>query len=282
MMLKRLVTALFFVVVAIAPSVAGDAAKARDLFNGKDFSGWESWLWVPLPASKVPGAERDAKGHYTKPLGLNNDLIGMFTVETVDGKPAIHVSGEGYGTLTTVETFSNYHLRAEFKWGEKKFGAANRPRNGGFLYHAYGNHGDVGGRWMNAHQYQIEEGNCGDYIGVGAVLADATVKAAGGKRVYDPKGDAFTFHGNVKESSRCTRADGEEAASGGWNTLEIYCVGDEVVQLINGHVAVRLEKSRKENGEPLTSGHIALQIEAAEIYFRDIRIEPATEIPAKM
>ncbi|MGC4071812.1 MAG: DUF1080 domain-containing protein [Nibricoccus sp.] len=280
MMFKRVMLAL--VIGAAVVSVDRTPVMAKDLFNGKDLTGWETWLWTPFASSEVPGMERDAKGNYVKPLGLNNDPLGVFKVEIVDGAPAIHVSGEGFGTLTTLETFSNYHLKAQFKWGTKKFGAANRPRNGGLLFHAHGKHGEVGDRWMNAHQYQVEEGGCGDYIGVGAVIADAPAKAGDDKRRrYDVSGEAFSFRGNVKDAAKCLRGAGEEAALGEWNTLELFCVGDEIVQVLNGKVTVHATKSRKENGEALTGGKIALQIEAAEIYFREITVEPLAKLPEK-
>jgi len=53
----------------------------KSLFNGKDLSGWDTYL-APPPGSKTP-------------LGLNNDPHGVFTVTEADGAPAIHVSGEG-------------------------------------------------------------------------------------------------------------------------------------------------------------------------------------------
>lgn len=278
MMIKRAIVRVFIGAAVVCAAVSPAWGKA--LFNGKDLAGWETWLWTPLAVSEVPGMERDSKGNYVKALGLNNDPLGVFKVETVDGAPAIHISGEGFGTLTTLETFSNYHLKAQFKWGKKKFGAANRPRNGGLLFHAHGKHGEVGDRWMNAHQYQIEEGGCGDYIGVGAVIADAPAKAGDDKRrKFDPAGDVFSFRGNVKDAAKCLRGAGEEAAVGEWNTLELYCVGDQIIQMLNGKETARLTKSRKETGEALTGGRIALQIEAAEIYFRDITIEPSHALP---
>jgi hypothetical protein len=269
--------------VVVLGCVAVGRMAGAVLFNGKDLAGWETWLAAPLPASVLPGAERDEKGNYVKALGLNNDPLRVFTVEEVDGKPAIHVSGEGFGTLTTLESFSNYHLKVQFKWGQKKFGAANRPRNGGLLYHAQGNHGDVGGRWMASHQFQIEEGGVGDYIGVGPVVATAQSAALPDKRrIFSPVGEAFDFKGNVKEASKCLRQAGTEATGAEWNTLELYCVGDEIVQVLNGAVTVRLTRSRTEAGAPLTAGRVCLQIEAAEIYFRGFEVEAITALPEKL
>lgn len=259
MMLKRTGVRVLIGVVMVGAAMTQMAGKA--LFNGKDLGGWETWL----AASELPGAERDEKGNHLKPLGLNHDPLGVFKVEEVDGRPAIHLSGEGFGTLTTLELFSNYRLRVQFKWVEKKFGAANRPRNAGLLYHAFGSHDENGGRWMNTHQFQVEEGGCGDYIGVGTVVASAHARTEAKKQVYDPPGDVVEFHGNVKDAAK-SRGDGEEKTGGEWNTFEVYCVGDEIVQVLNGRVTTRLTKSRKENGEALTGGRIALQVAAAEMF----------------
>jgi hypothetical protein len=283
MMLKRAALAVLIGVACVGAVRAVDAPKARALFNGKDFTGWETWLAIPPPTSEVPGMEKDAKGNYTKPLGLNNDPLGVFKVELIDGQPTIHASGEGHGTLTTLAPYSNYHLRMQFKWGQRRLGPANRPRNGGVLYHAYGQHGDNGGRWMNTHQYQVEEGGCADYVGVGPVVAEAPAKTLPDKRrVYDVAGGGAEFHGNVRELAKCTRGAGEEAAAGDWNTLDLYCVGTDIVQVLNGKVAVRLTKSRKESGEPLSEGRIALQIEGAELYFRDIVLTPLAVMPERL
>src|SRR5262249_47994563 len=78
--------------------LAGEpAAEWRQLFNGKDLDGWETYL-APPAGSRVP-------------LGLNNDPRGVFTLAAVDGAPAIRVSGEIYGAVTTRDSFSNFHVR---------------------------------------------------------------------------------------------------------------------------------------------------------------------------
>ena len=62
------------------------------------------------------------KGNYLEPIGFNRDPLHVFAVETVDGEPAIHVSGAGFGVMTTDASFGNFHLRMQVKWGEKKWG----------------------------------------------------------------------------------------------------------------------------------------------------------------
>lgn len=261
----------------------------RPLFNGKDLAGWETYLSVPLPTSEVPGAERDAQGKYTQPLGLGKDPLNCFTVADVDGRAAIRLSGEGYGTLTTLDSFSNYHLRLQFKWGAKKWlpGSENKPRGSGLLYHGHGKHGDAdsGKRWLHTQQFQIQEGDCGDYIVVGDTAADITAQKLGEKKfIYNEKAETLTFCAKTPNQSRCSKSGAFENPTGEWNTLELICVGDTAIHVINGHVVLRLTRSRKSVGEgfePLAGGRMQLQMEGSEIYFRDIEISPVTAVPAE-
>ena len=56
-----------------------------------------------------------------KPIGVNPKGQNVFTMIEQDGKPVLRISGEIYGCLQTRESFSNYHLRLETRWGEKKW-----------------------------------------------------------------------------------------------------------------------------------------------------------------
>lgn len=286
-MLSRFIFSASIFLAVFSRIADAEEVQWRPIFNGRDFSGWETWLAAPLQSSSVPNAERDEKGNYTKPLGLNNDPLKVFAVEQIDGRPAIHVSGEGFGTLSTLESFSNYHLRFQFKWGKRKFGGANRPRNGGLLYHAYGNHGDVGGRWLHSHQYQIEEGGVADYIAVGdTAMAVKARRLDEKKRVYDLYGETMEFSTKGVEGGRVTRMGGQEEPLGEWNNAEVVCVGEECIHLLNGKVVLRGEKSRRltADGRMIlhTEGRLQFQIEGAEIYFRGVEICVADKLPADL
>jgi Domain of Unknown Function (DUF1080) len=268
-------------------SVAGAEKGWQPLFNGKDLSGWETYLSAPLPTSVVPGAERDAKGEYAQVLGLNNDPLKCFSVVEVDGKPAIRLSGEGFGTLATLASYSNYHLRLQFKWGKKKWlpGSENKPRGSGLLFHGHGNHGDgdEGKRWMPHQQFQIQEGNCGDYVAVGDTAVSITARKVDEKRfVYDAKAEVLDFCALTPNQNRCSK-DALHEKNGEWNTLELICLSDTAIHVVNGQVVLRLTASRKIAGGdfvPLTGGRLLLQMEGSEIYFRGIEIMPLTAVPA--
>jgi hypothetical protein len=241
----------------------------------------------PLPSSVVPGAEHDTKGNYTQLLGVGNDPLKCFTVVDVDGKPAIRLSGEGFGTLTTLEAFSNYHLRLQYRWGSKKWlpDSEKKPYSSGLLYHAYGKHGDADAekRWLHDQQFQIQEGNTGDYVVVGDTAADITAKADGKRFVYDPQASVLPFCAKTPNQARCSKVGSFEKPGSEWNTIELICVGDQAIHVVNGHVVLRLTGSRKVVGDgfaELSAGRLQLQMEGSEIFFREIEIRPVTEVPA--
>src|SRR5262245_59938745 len=83
------------------------AERVERLFNGRDLDGWEPYVGPP--------------GRDQPPYGLNNDPKRVFSVVEVDGAPAIRVSGEMFGALTTRAEYENYRLRLEYKWGTKRW-----------------------------------------------------------------------------------------------------------------------------------------------------------------
>jgi hypothetical protein len=111
------------------------AQKAQPLFNGKDLTGWYSFL---------------------KNRGKNNDSAGVFSVK--DG--LLHITGQEFGYLVTERKFTDFHLVVEFKWGEKKYPPReNRVRDNGILYYV----GDSDKVWPRSIECQIQEGDCGDF-----------------------------------------------------------------------------------------------------------------------
>ncbi len=143
--------------VALAVLLAAGQATAADewtpLFNGKDLSGWETFLGTPPGAKELFGRNRDPKS--------------VFSVVEVDGAPALRISGEGLGGVATLAEYENYHLELEFKWGEKRFAPrANEPRDSGLLYHATGDYHPTTG-WLESVEFGIlEGGETGDFWSV--------------------------------------------------------------------------------------------------------------------
>jgi hypothetical protein len=145
--------ALASVGAAAAETPRGGAGEPwRPLFNGRDLSGWDTWLGIPHPSVQGLDRPRNAEGKYTEPLGLNVDPKHVFTVVSTDGAPAIRISGEIFGALTSRDEFDDFHVRLELKWGEKKWPPkAEVVRDSGLLYYAVGEQGGADNRtWMRS------------------------------------------------------------------------------------------------------------------------------------
>ncbi len=261
---------------AIAVPASGGEKKAgwRQLFNGKDLSGWDTWLGRPYKEKEV--------------IGLNKDPRQVYTVITVDGQPAIRISGEIFGALTSKEEFENYHLKLEFKWGEKRWPPReNAVRDSGLLYHCVGPHGAAGSFWMRSQECQIQEKDCGDYWSVAGAIVDVDGERKDGKGpvIFKIGGARYTVPSKESGGPRIVKDPDNEKPTGQWNTIEVFASGQQSVHIVNGKVNMILTNSRHiVDGKevPLTKGKIQIQSEGAEVFYRNIAIIPAHEsVPPK-
>lgn len=279
--------------IGAAALVKPAAAQAgwTSLWNEKDLAGWTTWLARPEPTSDVPGLTKNANGRYTEPIGSNRDPLKVFTVvPNVDGKPAIRISGEVYGELRTTREFKDYHLKFQFKWGEKKWpprDAAATQRDSGLLYHVHAAPGAEGRTWARSIELQIQERDCGDLYAVGsaiAVKAKPVPQTTPVQYIYDPTGVWTYFSQSPGQSGRCIKSPDAEKPTGEWNTIELVCLGQDCIHIVNGKVVMRLyAPTRIDSPLPtiVTSGSIILQSEGAELFYRDIGFRPITAIPAE-
>jgi hypothetical protein len=195
----------------------------------------------------------------------------------------LRISGELWGGLFTKQEFENFHLQLQFKWGDKKwYPRTERPRDSGLLYHAVGNHGDGDLFWMRSQEFQIQEGDCGDYWGVAGAMFDirATMNPDSIYQ-YDPTGELLTFSPTSEYGRHCKKHPDNENPTGQWNTVDLYCLGSTAIHITNGQVNMILENSRQLQDNvksPLTKGKIEIQSEAAVVYFKDIKIQPITKL----
>jgi hypothetical protein len=274
-------------------AVASHGAEWRPLFNGS-LEGWRSWLGVPEASILIPGLSQGPKGKYQSPLGWDKDPTGVVKVVSIDGQPAIRLSGEVFGILATKESFGNYHLRLQFKWGEKKWAPREKkPRDSGVLYHLHSEPGVSWGTWPASQELQIQEKDCGDLFTLKTQIKvrarrspapEGTPGAPSGYYTYDPAGELYTFEEETAVNNHCIRAADHEKPHGEWNTVELLCVGDESVYVVNGHVVMRLEDSRQRDDTgkwvPLVAGPIALQIEGAEVFYRNVEVRTLDTLPS--
>jgi hypothetical protein len=248
----------------------------QSLFNGIDLTGWDTYL----------GPSYDTVLNKFDSLsiqGVNNDSNKVFSVVQEDGLPAIRISGAGFGGISTLQEFENFHLRVEFKWGKLRWHPRkDKKRDSGILYYAVGPHGAGYGNWMRSQEFQVQEGDCGDYWSIDGSIID--IAATGSKKeeyIYDPAASLLPFSYTSEYGKRCIKNPDAEKPTGEWNTIDIYCLGGTIVHMINGKVVMRLFNSRQpfEGKEiPLTKGKIQIQTEGAEIYYRNLQVQPITEI----
>jgi hypothetical protein len=248
------------------------------LFNGKDLSGWDTYIGPPLDDA--------GKKLSDIPVGLNNDPKHVFTVVDDNGENVIRISGENWGGVSTKREYADFHLQLKFKWGSLKWASKKgKKRDSGLLYFAVGEHGADYGAWMRSQEFQIEEGNCGDYWGVAGGMEDIpAIKKSDSEYVYNPTGQLYTFSATSNVGRHCIKQADAENPSGEWNILDLFCHGDTSVHVINGKVMMVLYHSQQmENGKtlPLNKGKLQIQSEGAEVFYKDIMIKPLDAIPAE-
>ena len=285
--LGKLALGAFGAAAFVRPAEA--QAGWTSLWNGRDLDGWTTWLQRPEPTSDVPGLAKNANGRYTEPIGSNRDPLKVFTVApSIDGAPAIRISGEVFGELRTVRSFENYHFKVQFKWGEKKWpprDGATVQRDSGILYHVHAGPGEEGRTWARSIEIQIQERDVGDLYAVGSIIAVRAKFRPGTQPLlydYDPKGEWTYFSQANGSPGRCIKQPDNEKPTGQWNDVEIVCLGDECIHIVNGKVVMRLHgpiQMNKPVPTPIRSGQIILQSEGAEVFYRSVAIRPIKAIP---
>jgi hypothetical protein len=267
--------------VAAPLSIAkSDDSGWESLFNGRDLSGWETNLGVPVGESRSIGRGRDPRQ--------------VFQVVEVDGEPAIRISGEILGGLATLAEFGNFHLELEFKWGEKRFAPrADLPRDSGLLYHGAGGYNEHTG-WLESLEFGIlEGGETGDFWSVPGehgirVQVDVEGEDIPPDRRRYPDESIKHRPGGKKYAGTTAgilNSDDNEKPRGHWNKLDLFCLGQTSVHVVNGTVNLVLTGARRRvdgRDEPLARGRLQLQSEGAEVYFRRLRLRPIKELPPQI
>ncbi|TMI89184.1 MAG: DUF1080 domain-containing protein [Bacteroidetes bacterium] len=275
----KLIIAILVVPIAVSSFTASvDREGWKYLFNGKDLHGWDTWIGPPLDDAGKKLSET--------PVGLNNDPNHVFTIVKDQGENVIRVSGENWGGISTKKEYQDFHLQLLFKWGSLTWGQKkNKKRDSGLLYFAVGPHGADYGAWMRSQEFQIQEGDCGDYWGVAGAIEDVpAIKKSDSEYVYNPAGQIYNFSATSKTGRHCIKRGDAEKPSGEWNVLDLYCHGDTSVHVINGKVMMVLYHSQQsDNGKmsPLNRGKLQIQSEGAEVFYKQIRIRSVNAIPAE-
>lgn len=258
--LLALIAMISFTTEPVLAQSRSKKGKTIHLFDGKSLNGWYKYL------SKN---------------GRDNDPLNVFSVHD----KMIHITGEEYGCITTLEQYENYKLTVEFKWGTKTFEPrVDRARDNGVLIHSQGKDGAFSKSWMYSIECQIIEGGTGDFlvVGDGSKTFELTSKVAprktGGPYVFDPNGSPATINlGRIdwfgrdpgwKDVLGFRGARDVEKPTGEWNKMEVIAKGDEVTIYVNGVLV-----NQATNVKP-SRGHIQIQSEGAEMFVRKIDLKP--------
>ena len=245
--------------------------RAVSLFNGRDLSGW-----------------------YTYTTTTRDQNPGIFTVE--NGAIRIH-GGDGtkayYGGIYTNESYENYRLTLEYQFAGPTHGdRIKAARDSGILLHCTGK--PVGASWEGSIEANVMEGDTGSFWLVpnrkGADgLDDAgrpiklaiTVEAekrSNGEYYYKAGAAPVRLEGrdkfcnpNYKETAATDTvgyrgANDFDSGPGKWTKMECVCRGDVIEVYVNGKLA------NKATNCSLTRGRIGLQVEAADVWYRNLKL----------
>lgn len=248
------------VALAVVAGVGtGLASDSRELFNGRDLTGWYKFL---------------------KGRGRNNDPNGVITVTN----GVIRITGEEFGCLTSEEDLSDYRLTVEYRFLGTRFGSKEKMAlDSGILFHSVGEDGGFGGIWMASHEYNLIVGASGDFWTVHPAGSDMYLKAEVSKRklgkyrIWEKGGEEVTISGNDR-ICRCdidpkwtdtpaAKPAVNENPVGEWNTAVLECRGDAVLCYFNGKLVNRATHVKPSHGR------IQLQSEGCGVEFRRVTLE---------
>ncbi len=248
----------------LIPAMGQETGKWETLFNGKDLDGWSVRIENAAPG-EIPN------GHVV----VRDGAIQMYP--DLQAGDAV-----AFGTVYHKQKFSRFHLSFEYKWGKKQF--EPRPkglRDAGLLYHIADLDHVVYGVWPASVECQIQEGDTGDImlVDTGALTwinpePDKAPEGQGTPGMLPEDGGVPTICGKGKYVGRYPVADKLE----GWNSVDaVVQAGESAIHKVNGVVRARLALTKDLQGKVLDSGLIGLQLEGAEILYRNIRIRELPE-----
>jgi hypothetical protein len=203
-------------------------------------------LSSPKKKTKLFLPNRKTEWHtFLNGSGKNNDPNNVFVFEG----DVLHVSGNGFGYISTEKNYSDFHFTVEFKWGENRYPPReNAKRDAGIMYHVILYNGDK--VWPRSLEYQVQEGDCGDFW-----MTDSTT-------IHHA--DSIT---TAVKSLRIIKSKDAEKPKGEWNKAEVIVKNGRITHLLNGEIV-------NEGGLGNTkTGNILLQSEGAEVYYRNAVVE---------
>jgi hypothetical protein len=237
-------------------SFAGEGAAESGwvpLFNGKSLDGWYTFL---------------------QKSGKNNDSSRIFKAERgmihILDLPTTQDASEVFGYLSSEREFAHCRIRAEFKWGKKRFAPrAEEKRDSGLFYYVVG----PDKIWPTSLHLQVQETDVGDLWMNGGAGVTTSIEND------NPPTYGASFVLRHQQRGRIAKlADFEDRD--GWNSVEMILDGDKITHLVNGRVVLRAWNVRQPDPNdpsktiPLDHGRLLLEAEGAEIWFRNVQMKP--------
>lgn len=192
-------------------------------------------------------------------------------------KDQIHVRKGTNGLITTKDSYSHYHVKVDYRWGEEK-----ASMNAGLMSHV-----DLDSKCVTDNRPRSIEINMkadapGSFWMASGLGPFGTTYVEEGSDRHLPRdlGGVPRVANPFGKRTVLARYPGQGPNSkphGEWNTLEAIVKGDESVEIIHNGVRVnrinRLRtaniKGKRETREPLVGGGIGLQSEGQEIFYRN-------------
>ena len=283
---------LFFALATAMLSSACSSGEDWQSLLDKDLSHWRVYQSYQHTNDFRGRAPVDENGEKIAPIGYDKNLYDLFTVSEEAGEPVLRVSGETYGCVISNQSYRNYHLRLQVKFGQKRWEPRlEKALDSGLLYHSVGDAGvDYWLSWMRSFEFQVmqsgtTEGNSGDFWSIAGTKADIKISQPDPEKrtyYYDPEGEWLTV-GSRGVTNFCGTED-HNSPEGEWTTLELICYEGQSVHIVNGEVVMALKNLRytdKGEDKPLVEGRLQLQSEAGEVFYKGIEIRPLEQMPEK-
>jgi hypothetical protein len=239
------------------------------LFNGRDLTNFYTYLGTVAEIGRT--VKKDSQSY-----GKNNDPEGVFNVR--DG--VLRISGKVFGGFVTEKEYENYHLKVEYRWGDKTWPPRRMmARDSGIMMHCVWSEDEFRGWPHSFVECQMIEGGTGDLILVGDGTQKFSVESErrDGQIYFNPGATPITqargrfnwfAHDPAWKDVKDFRGKQDvERPLGEWNTLECICERDKITAILNGKVV------NVGNYTGRVKGNIIIPSQGAEIFLRKIEIK---------
>lgn len=260
----KLVSSIFLALSLCFPLAAEDGFVP--LFNGKDLSGWKS----------IRDSNKAGSGVFTVDKGEK-------VIRIYDG--AKDGSKQPIDCLYTEKEYSNYILKMEYKWLERRFPPrAKHDRDAGLLFHLNGNLKKI---WPHCLEMQLGESDAKKtkdrYLTGDLWIIGKDIQAMNSREGSFHNPDApLVIVGKNKSYDKSYTMINAEKPHGEWNEITLTVRGgEEAIFELNGTIVNSISHMTSlVDGErvPLKKGNIALQAEYAELLYRNILIKELPDL----